>query len=104
MSKIAFISSPFFFGLFFLVLIAFISEHGGGVRGQPTRNFCSPGTGTSFGQRIQEKTCSGCDDYCKSLALPGNSPPSSGVKSGTCLGIESLQSPVPQNVCICCVI
>ncbi|MCL7030147.1 hypothetical protein MKW94_006587 [Papaver nudicaule] len=56
MVKNAFVLSPFFFGLLFLVLIAFISEQGGGVSGQS----CNPGTGSGFGYNVQS-TCSGCD-------------------------------------------
>ncbi|MCL7038120.1 hypothetical protein MKW94_007943 [Papaver nudicaule] len=44
MAKNALIFSPFFFGLLFLVLIAFISEQGGGVNGQS----CTPVTGSPY--------------------------------------------------------
>ncbi|KAI3832017.1 hypothetical protein MKX03_006391 [Papaver bracteatum] len=65
MGKNALISSPFFFGLVFLVLIAFISERGGGVRGQS----CGAST-LSFGSRIQN-SCEGCGGYCTSLPYSG---------------------------------
>ncbi|KAL5711416.1 hypothetical protein ACHQM5_021876 [Ranunculus cassubicifolius] len=99
MAKNALIFSPFFFGVLLLVLFAFISEQGGGVRGQS----CSPGTGSAFGYRVQQNGCMGCDDFCKSLALPAGYPPKSGVKSGQCFQLAA-PGPVSQYLCLCCVI
>ncbi|KAI3955049.1 hypothetical protein MKW98_005052 [Papaver atlanticum] len=78
MAKNALISSPFFFGFLFLVVISFISE------GQ------SCGASAIFyGSRIQ-KNCEGCEDYCTSL-------PYSGVK-GSVYSYPSGTS----YVCLCC--
>ncbi|KAI3965212.1 hypothetical protein MKW92_042950 [Papaver armeniacum] len=92
--------SPFFSGLLFLVLIALISQQGGGVRGQS----CSPENGNPFGSRVQlDSDCEGCDDFCKSLELPPAYPFSnSGVKSGTCFQ-ASPPGADTVNVCLCCV-
>ncbi|KAI3832019.1 hypothetical protein MKX03_006393 [Papaver bracteatum] len=102
MAKISIIFSPFFFGLFLLVLAAFISEKGGGVSGQSTNNYCNPGTGSPFGYRVQQNTCFGCNSYCQSLPLPVGSPRNSGVQSGTCFQVAA-SGPVSQYVCLCCV-
>ncbi|KAI3907074.1 hypothetical protein MKX01_027975 [Papaver californicum] len=85
------IFSPFFFGLLLLVLLAFISEKGG-VRGQPIA--CSPGSGSSFGYRVQQSCEGGCNNYCNSLVQ-------SGVKSGQCFRLVT-PAPVPQYLCLCC--
>ncbi|KAI3831981.1 hypothetical protein MKX03_006355 [Papaver bracteatum] len=100
MAKNALIFSPFFFSLLFLVLIASISEQGGGVRGQD----CSGGSGKPFGSRVQlDSTCEGCDDFCKSLEIPEAFPFSkSGDKSGTCFQAAPPGAD-PVNVCLCCV-
>ncbi|MCL7045900.1 hypothetical protein MKW94_029096 [Papaver nudicaule] len=98
-TKSALIFSPFFFGLLFLVSIAFISEHRGGVSGQS----CSPGTGSSFGAKVYQGFCVDCSSYCTSLPLPvGYSVPNSGVKTGQCY---SLYAPYPATpyLCLCCV-
>ncbi|KAI3907071.1 hypothetical protein MKX01_027972 [Papaver californicum] len=88
------ILSPFFFSLLFLVLIAFISEEGGGVRGQS----CRPGSGNVFGAM---GGCSGCESYCTSLDLPViySGVKGSPVKTGQCYVIPK----APQHsVCLCC--
>ncbi|KAI3845110.1 hypothetical protein MKW92_020354 [Papaver armeniacum] len=103
MAKNALIFSPFFFGLLFVVLIAFISEQGGGVRGQYS---CSPGTGVSFGGQVfYSGSCySLCQGYCTSLAIPvGFTAPNSGVKSGQCHQIYSGPGTSPPKLCLCCV-
>ncbi|KAI3832020.1 hypothetical protein MKX03_006394 [Papaver bracteatum] len=92
MAKSSIIFSTFFFGLFLLVLVAFISEKGGGVRGQSIS--CNPGSGSSFGYRVQETCEGGCNTYCNSLVH-------SGVKSGQCFRLVT-PAPVPQYLCLCC--
>ncbi|KAI3913482.1 hypothetical protein MKW98_003961 [Papaver atlanticum] len=101
MAKNALILSPFFFGLIFLVWIAFISEKGGGVRGQIFSS-CSPGN--PFGYRVQQDTCLGCNSYCDSLDLHGKD----GamyicVKWGTCFQVAALK-PVSDYFCVCCIV
>ncbi|KAI3967122.1 hypothetical protein MKX01_034926 [Papaver californicum] len=92
MAKSSIIFTPIFFGLFLLLLVAFISEEGGGVRGQPIA--CSPGSGSPFGSRVQQGCDGGCNTYCTSLVH-------SGVKSGQC-SLLITRAPVPQYLCLCC--
>ncbi|KAI3842682.1 hypothetical protein MKX03_027346 [Papaver bracteatum] len=99
MAKNALNFSPFIFGLVFLVWIAFISEEGGGVKGQRFSS-CSPGN--PFRYRVQQDTCLGCNSYCNSLELLGDSL-NSGVKWGTCFWIAALKH-VSHNFCVCCVV
>ncbi|KAI3832016.1 hypothetical protein MKX03_006390 [Papaver bracteatum] len=84
MAKNSLIFSHFFFGLVFLVLIAFISQGGGGVRGQS----CGA-SAIQIGSRLQNN-CDGCEDYCTSL-------PYSGVKAAMCTVLSETYS-----VCLCC--
>ncbi|KAI3940237.1 hypothetical protein MKW92_004466 [Papaver armeniacum] len=99
MAKNAFIFSPFFVSILFLVGIAFFSEEGGGVRGEIFSS-CSPGN--PFGYRVQQDTCLGCNSYCDSLELHGNSL-NSGVKWGTCFLVAALER-VTHYICVCCVV
>ncbi|KAI3832013.1 hypothetical protein MKX03_006387 [Papaver bracteatum] len=95
MAKNALIFSHLFFGLFFLVFIAFTSEEGGGVRGQS----CRPGSGNSFGAMYG---CSGCESHCTSLDLPAiySGMTGSAVKTGQCYPIVKAPE---RYVCLCCV-
>ncbi|MCL7045901.1 hypothetical protein MKW94_029097 [Papaver nudicaule] len=98
MAKNALISSPLFFGLLFLVLIAFESE-GGGVSG-----VCIYGSGvTNIFVGKMTTSCDGCDlNYCQNLPLPaGYTRPNSGVRSFHCSNVAP-RSATP-CVCLCCV-
>ncbi|KAI3832009.1 hypothetical protein MKX03_006383 [Papaver bracteatum] len=92
------ILSPLFFGLLLLVLVAFVSERGGGVRGQS----CSDG-GVPFGKKSVYsglETCYRlCPGYCASLAAP-----TTGVKYNECYvtGFGNIH-PTLSTYCQCCV-
>ncbi|KAI3900227.1 hypothetical protein MKW92_004129 [Papaver armeniacum] len=96
MAKNTLIFSPLFFGLIFLILIAFISE--GGVSCQS----CLPGGSNIFAGKLGY-TCSGCDyNYCNNLAVPaGYTKPNSGVKSFYCSNVAPRY--VTPYLCLCCV-
>ncbi|MCL7045899.1 hypothetical protein MKW94_029095 [Papaver nudicaule] len=94
MAKNALIFSPFFFGLLYLVLIAFVSEQGGGVRGQS----CRPGSGNLF----RAQSGCGCETQCASYELPAiyNGMTGLPVITGQCYEIAKAPG---RYVCFCCV-
>ncbi|RZC84856.1 hypothetical protein C5167_047639 [Papaver somniferum] len=100
MAKIALTFSPFFFGLLFLVLIAFISQQGGGVSGQS----CAPGGNNIFAGKLTAYGCYGyCEGFCKSTAIPiGYTKPNLGVKSWSCSFVGPTYYSTPW-LCVCCV-
>ncbi|MCL7039431.1 hypothetical protein MKW94_027680 [Papaver nudicaule] len=93
MAKNALIFSPFFFGLLFLVMIAFISE---GVSAD-----CIPGSGIAFAGNVMESCSDGCQNFCVTTGLPENYPPTSGVISGQCSPLNE-GAPVSLQLCLCC--
>ncbi|RZC57370.1 hypothetical protein C5167_004673 [Papaver somniferum] len=92
MAKSSPIFSPFFFGLVFLVLIAVISEGGGGVSGQDL--YCDPGTGVPREAKSMDYCSYFCPRYC--LNTYGNL----GVTSGKCFNIPNVNT----QLCFCCVV
>ncbi|MCL7029922.1 hypothetical protein MKW94_018339 [Papaver nudicaule] len=98
MAKNALVFSPLFFGLLFLVLIAFNSE-GGGVSGQ----YCNPYGGTNVFAGKIVNDCSGCGAFCTSLPVPVTyTKPNSGVKSWSCMNYAPSYA-APVIACRCCV-
>ncbi|KAI3931539.1 hypothetical protein MKW92_011141 [Papaver armeniacum] len=94
MAKISSISSPFFFGLLCLVLIAFMSEKGGvNAFSQP---ICSASSPKSLGHKYMI-SWSDCFEDCRYWCFTAYGSTTLGVVSGYCFNPR-----LSVTVCQCC--